>query len=100
MTCSPDPYFEYYSSLQNQANMLSDTLRTSGYRSVDRRSEVSLSFWVARELITPCWLTIRNAILGNAVKGFQGQAGTSLTFRRRIRRVEKMYRGEKGKGGW
>lgn len=29
---STDPYFEYYSSLQNQANMLSDTLRTSGYR--------------------------------------------------------------------
>ncbi|KAL7414270.1 S-adenosyl-L-methionine-dependent methyltransferase [Mrakia frigida] len=41
-----DPYFEYYSSLQNQANMLSDTLRTSGYR---------------------------NAILGNAVPSFQGK---------------------------
>lgn len=27
-----DPYFSYYSSLQNQANMLSDTIRTTSYR--------------------------------------------------------------------
>ncbi|CED83824.1 Protein arginine N-methyltransferase CARM1 [Phaffia rhodozyma] len=41
-----DPYFHYYASLQNQANMLSDTLRTTGYR---------------------------KAILGNSVPAFQNK---------------------------
>lgn len=44
--CTPEPYFAYYSSLQNQANMLSDTIRTTTYR---------------------------NAILGNSAVGFAGK---------------------------